>query len=173
MTQALALSRQGFCASPVALHITSGPVLAACALLHVRPRRAQSCTGTPDGCTSRTRKPCTEVISPHPLELLQVLQLRLELVQVGIRVAAEHAAVQRVPEHLRTPSSGLINATAATVCESMNTSCCSHTDMCSGAVSTETSHLTMAATHQEAGGCFESADCTANPAHVMIAVEAS
>ncbi len=41
----------------------------------------------------------------HPLQALQVLQLRLELVQVGVRVAAQHAAVQRVPEHLRTRSS--------------------------------------------------------------------
>ena len=39
-------------------------------------------------------------VSPYPLDALQVLQLRLELVQIGVRIAAQHRAVERVPEHL-------------------------------------------------------------------------
>lgn len=37
----------------------------------------------------------------HPLEPLKVLQLRLELVQVGVRIAAQHRAVEWIPEYLR------------------------------------------------------------------------
>ena len=49
-----------------------------------------------EGRHSESRLSCT-----HRLQLLQILELGLELVQVRVRVAAQHSAVEWVAENLR------------------------------------------------------------------------
>ena len=44
---------------------------------------------------------CDAVAGAHRLQLLQVLQLSLELVQVGVCIAAQHRAIKGIPEHLQ------------------------------------------------------------------------